>query len=85
MAKKSKSEDILADVEIEETKSETKVKEGDLKSEAKSEVKKPKSLVLIFKGAGWCEELQTSYFQGVYNCKNEREFEILKKYSTTPK
>jgi len=79
MAKKAVQDDILKDVVADEKKPEIKIKEGDLKSETNKA--KAKSFVLVFKGAGWCEELQTSYFQGVYTCKNEKEYEILKKYA----
>jgi hypothetical protein len=78
MAKKAVQDDILKDVVTDEKKPQVNKKEGDLKSETSKA--KDKSFVLVFKGAGWCEELQKSYFQGVYTCKDSNEYEILKKY-----
>ena len=36
---------------------------------------------LIFEKSGWCEELKTSYRRGHYTCKNQKEYDVLKKYA----
>ena len=47
----------------------------------KEEIKEiSENFELRIKTNGWCEELQMSYFEGVYLAKNKKEYEILKKY-----
>ena len=41
----------------------------------------PEVLLLTFKEHGWCEELKSSYHQGVYHCKSVEEYQALKKYA----
>lgn len=36
---------------------------------------------LWFNTAGWCEELQDSYFMGHYQCRSWEEYNALKKYA----
>ena len=60
------------------------LEKGEELQSIKSEQKQPKRVTiktLIFKNSGWCEELQRSYYTGIYTPKNEKEYNALKKYS----
>ncbi len=53
------------------------------KKEFKKEIKKEKKIAIKpikFENSGWCDELNKSYFKGVYLPKNEKEYNILSKY-----
>lgn len=39
---------------------------------------------LKFGNSGWCKELKQSYEKGIYTPKNEKEFNILKRYALKP-
>lgn len=83
MAKKTKK-DILEDVKVEEEKTVEETTE-EVVEESKHEIKEPEevkeSLTLRFGNGGWCEELQKSYRPGIYVCKNQKEYDALKKYA----
>jgi len=84
MAKK-KTNDILEDVKIEETKPEVKETTPEVKAPEIPEVKDEDSLTLRFGNGGWCEELQTSYRPGIRTCKTKKEYDALKKFALDDK
>ena len=78
--KSAKKKDILEDVKLDNE--EVKEIKESIKKENPKKKEFEKNLVLFFKGGGWCAKLEKSYLPGFYKCKNKKEFDALKPFSS---
>jgi len=84
VCKKEDLESMYAQIHGEAIATEAEA-EPETESEAEEEtVPAPvarKMPLLFFTSAGWCNELNTSYFVGMYIPRNEAEYNALRKYA----